>query len=50
MQGLILIVISILAKVAFEKIKYCLENKLNVISTAEEMAYPQAQSPEWQRT
>lgn len=33
-------------KNAFEKIKFCLENKVNVISTAEEMAYPQAQSPE----
>ncbi|NLW22080.1 MAG: NADP-binding protein [Tissierellia bacterium] len=30
----------------FEKIKYCLERKINVISTAEEMAYPQAQEPE----
>ncbi len=33
-------------KNAFDKIKLCLENKINVISTAEEMAYPQAQSPE----
>lgn len=31
---------------AFDKIKYCLERKINVISTAEEMAYPQAQEPE----
>ncbi len=31
---------------AFDKIKFTLENKINVISTAEEMAYPQAQSPE----
>ncbi len=30
----------------FDKIKYCLERKINVISTAEEMAYPQAQEPE----
>ena len=30
----------------FDKIKYCLERKINVISTAEEMAYPKAQSPE----
>lgn len=30
----------------FDKIKFCLENKMNVISTAEEMAYPQAQEPE----
>lgn len=33
-------------KNAFPRLKYCLEQKLNVISTAEEMAYPQAQSPE----
>lgn len=31
---------------SFDKIKYCLENKINVISTAEEMAYPYAQEPE----
>lgn len=31
---------------AFDKIKFCLEKKINVISTAEEMAYPMAQSPE----
>jgi len=31
---------------AFDKIKYCLERKINVVSTAEEMAYPQAQEPE----
>lgn len=30
----------------FDKIKYCLERKINVISTAEEMAYPKAQEPE----
>ncbi|KGG81494.1 dihydrodipicolinate reductase [Caloranaerobacter azorensis H53214] len=33
-------------KNAFDKIKFCLEKKINVISTAEEMAYPMAQSPE----
>ncbi|MGL5329863.1 MAG: 2,4-diaminopentanoate dehydrogenase [Peptostreptococcaceae bacterium] len=33
-------------KGAFDKIKYILERKINVISTAEEMAYPQAQEPE----
>jgi len=33
-------------KNAFEKIKYCLEQKVNVISTAEEFAYPKQQSPE----
>ncbi|NLJ78523.1 MAG: NADP-binding protein [Tissierellia bacterium] len=31
---------------SFDKIKYCLEKKINVISTAEEMAYPYAQEPE----
>jgi len=31
---------------AFDKIKFLLENKLNVISTAEEMAYPKASEPE----
>jgi 2,4-diaminopentanoate dehydrogenase len=30
----------------FDKIKYCLERKINVVSTAEEMAYPKAQEPE----
>lgn len=30
----------------FEKIKYCLERGINVVSTAEEMAYPKAQEPE----
>lgn len=33
-------------KNAFDKIKLCLERKVNVISTAEELAYPKAQSPE----
>ncbi|MCT4605413.1 MAG: 2,4-diaminopentanoate dehydrogenase [Marinisporobacter sp.] len=33
-------------KNAFEKIKFCLEKKINVVSSAEEMAYPQAQEPE----
>lgn len=32
-------------KKAFPKLKYALEQKVNVISTAEEMAYPWAQSP-----
>lgn len=31
---------------AFDKIKLLCEHKINVISTAEEMAYPQAQEPE----
>ncbi|MDW7668267.1 MAG: 2,4-diaminopentanoate dehydrogenase [Bacillota bacterium] len=33
-------------KDAFDKIKFCAEKKINVISSAEEMAYPQAQEPE----
>lgn len=33
-------------KNAFDKIKFVLEKKINVISSAEEMAYPQAQEPE----
>lgn len=31
---------------AFPRLKFVLEKKINVISTAEEMAYPQAQNPE----
>ncbi|MCM1990820.1 2,4-diaminopentanoate dehydrogenase [Oceanirhabdus seepicola] len=31
---------------AFPRLKYVLEKKVNVISTAEEMSYPQAQNPE----
>lgn len=34
---------------AFDKIKFVLEQKINVISTAEELAYPQAQEPELAR-
>ncbi|MDD4504560.1 MAG: dihydrodipicolinate reductase, partial [Clostridiaceae bacterium] len=30
----------------FDKIKYCLEKKINVISSAEQMAYPKAGEPE----
>jgi len=33
-------------KGAFDKIKFVLERKINVISTAEEMSYPDAQEPE----
>lgn len=33
-------------KKAFPRLKYVLEQKVNVISTAEEMSYPQAQNPE----
>ena len=31
---------------SFEKIRYILERKINIISTAEEMAYPKASNPE----
>jgi 4-hydroxy-tetrahydrodipicolinate reductase len=33
-------------KTSFEKIKYVVEEKVNVISTAEEMSYPKANEPE----
>lgn len=33
-------------KNAFDKIKFVLEKKINVVSSAEEMAYPMAQEPE----
>lgn len=33
-------------KNAFPKLKFALEKKVNVISTAEEMSYPQAQNPQ----
>lgn len=33
-------------KDAFPRLKFCLEKKVNVISTAEEMSFPKAQNPE----
>ncbi|MDY0234576.1 MAG: 2,4-diaminopentanoate dehydrogenase [Gudongella sp.] len=33
-------------KIAFDRLKFILEKKINVVSSAEEMAYPMAQSPE----
>ncbi|MDD3226907.1 MAG: 2,4-diaminopentanoate dehydrogenase, partial [Tissierellia bacterium] len=33
-------------KVAFDRLKFCLERKVNVVSSAEEMSFPQAQNPE----
>ena len=33
-------------KNVFDKVVYCLERKINVITSAEEMAYPKAQEPE----
>lgn len=43
---IVLICTDSFVKDSFEKIKYCLERGMNVISTAEEMAYPKAQEPE----
>lgn len=43
---IVLICTDSFIKDSFEKIKYCLEREINVISTAEEMAYPKAQEPE----
>lgn len=42
----VLICTDSFVKESFDKIKYCVEKKINVISTAEEMAYPKAQEPE----
>lgn len=33
-------------KTAFDRLKFVLEKKINVVSSAEEMSYPKAQSPE----
>lgn len=43
---IVLICTDSFTKGAYEKIKFALEKKINVITTAEEMAYPQAQEPE----
>lgn len=43
---IVLLATDSFTKNAFDKIKFILERKMNVISTAEEMAYPQAQEPE----
>lgn len=43
---LVLICTDSYTKTAFEKIKFVVEKKINVITTAEEMAYPKAQEPE----
>lgn len=42
----VLICTDSFVKESFDKIKYCVEKGINVISTAEEMAYPKAQEPE----
>ena len=43
---IVLIATDSFTKDTFDKIKHCLENKINVISTAEEMTYPKVQEPE----
>src|SRR5699024_3881952 len=43
---IVLIATDSFVKGVFDKAKFCLERKINVITTAEEMAYPQAQEPE----
>ena len=43
---IVLLATDSFTKGAFDKIKFVLERKMNVISTAEEMAYPKAQQPE----
>ncbi len=43
---LVLLATDSFTKGAFPKVKLLLEKKVNVISTAEEMAYPQAQNPD----
>lgn len=43
---IVLICTDSFVKESFDKIKYCVEKGINVISTAEEMAYPKAQEPE----
>lgn len=41
----VLICTDSFVKDSFDKIRYCIERGINVISTAEEMAYPKAQEP-----
>ncbi len=43
---LVLLATDSFTKKAYEKIKFIVEHKINVISTAEEMAYPAAKEPE----
>jgi len=42
----VLICTDSFTKGVFDKVKYCLEKKINVISSAEQMAYPKAAEPE----
>lgn len=43
---IVLLATDSFVKGAFDKIIYCLKQGINVITTAEQMAYPQAQEPE----
>lgn len=43
---LVLICTDSFTKDNFDKIRHCVEQKINVITTAEEMAYPKTQEPE----
>ena len=43
---LVLVCTDSFTKNVFDKLKLCMEQKINVITCAEEMSYPQAQSPE----
>ncbi|WP_416197841.1 MAG: 2,4-diaminopentanoate dehydrogenase [Sporanaerobacter sp.] len=43
---IVLIATDSFVKGVFDKIKFCLERKINVITTAEQMAYPKAQEKE----
>lgn len=43
---LVLLATDSFTRAAFDKIKFIVEHKCNVISTAEEMAYPKAKEPE----
>lgn len=42
----VLVATDSFVKGVFDKVKFCLERKINVITTAEQMAYPQADEPE----
>ena len=46
MMDVVLVATDSFTKKAYDKIKFLLERKINVISTAEEMSFPQAQEPE----
>jgi 4-hydroxy-tetrahydrodipicolinate reductase len=45
-SDLVLLATDSYTRNAFDKMKFCLEKKINVITTAEEMSYPKAKEPE----